>query len=301
MTRFVYDQFAKQYLQQLLSPLGEVETSRDVASEVRQMDVVFIPKTSNQTVVRSLGWLGEMAATPAIFEPFRNPVTADEIRSCLSKLFNFQAELNRVAAASQNQQAKREGKRTDTPRCHLWILTPTASDNLLAQFGATLKGKDGVHHLVEGLQSTIVVIHQLPRTPETLWLRLLGRGTVQKQAIAEFNALPKETPFKDSILEVLSNLFSILQARQDLDSQDRELVMELSPLYLERIQTATEQGIERGIERVAIRLLNRRLGSLSPELDRRVRSLPVDRLEDLTEALLDFESEADLIEWLDRL
>ena len=38
MTRFIHDQFAKQYLTELLSPLGTVETSKDISSEVRQVD-----------------------------------------------------------------------------------------------------------------------------------------------------------------------------------------------------------------------------------------------------------------------
>lgn len=32
-----------QYLAELLTPLGHVETSRDVVSEVRQIDVWFVP------------------------------------------------------------------------------------------------------------------------------------------------------------------------------------------------------------------------------------------------------------------
>jgi len=80
--------------------------------------------------------------------------------------------------------------------------------------------------------------------------------------------------------------------------------MELSTLYLERIQDATAQGIEQGIEREAVslvmRLLNRRLGSIAPEMEAQIRALSVDRLEDLGEALLDFQSEADLIDWLER-
>jgi len=38
MTRFPHDQFAKDYLDQLLSPIGKVETSRDIAGEVREVD-----------------------------------------------------------------------------------------------------------------------------------------------------------------------------------------------------------------------------------------------------------------------
>jgi hypothetical protein len=43
MTRFPFDQFAKDYLTELLSPLGEVETSQDVPAEVRQIDLRFTP------------------------------------------------------------------------------------------------------------------------------------------------------------------------------------------------------------------------------------------------------------------
>lgn len=44
MTVFPYDQFAKDYLKELLSPLGEVETSRNIAGEVREIDVWFAPR-----------------------------------------------------------------------------------------------------------------------------------------------------------------------------------------------------------------------------------------------------------------
>lgn len=43
MTRTPYDQFAKQFLRDLLSSFGEAEISREVASEVYQVDVYFAP------------------------------------------------------------------------------------------------------------------------------------------------------------------------------------------------------------------------------------------------------------------
>lgn len=45
MTKFPHDQFAKQYLEELLTPLGKVETSRDVPGEVRQIDDVWFAPT----------------------------------------------------------------------------------------------------------------------------------------------------------------------------------------------------------------------------------------------------------------
>ncbi|MDM9583045.1 hypothetical protein [Nostoc sp. GT001] len=43
MARQPHDQFAKQYLEELLSPSGKVEVSRNVTDEVRQVDILFSP------------------------------------------------------------------------------------------------------------------------------------------------------------------------------------------------------------------------------------------------------------------
>lgn len=57
MTRQAHDQLAKQYLAKLLTPLGQVETSLDVSSEVRQVDIWFVPTSSPYTEVKNLGLL----------------------------------------------------------------------------------------------------------------------------------------------------------------------------------------------------------------------------------------------------
>ncbi len=134
----------------------------------------------------------------------------------------------------------------------LWILSPTVSDTILAGFGAILNLENwvsGVYFMPPSLKAAIIAIHQLPRTPETLWLRILGKGNVQKQAIAELRELPSDNVFRLNALELLYNLRTILEARQDIDREDRELIMELSPLYLQRIEDATQEGIQQGTQR----------------------------------------------------
>jgi hypothetical protein len=72
------------------------------------------------------------------------------------------------------------------------------------------------------------------------------------------------------------------------------------------ITTGERIGYERGIEEgrqegerlVILKLLKRRLGELSPETTQRIQSLSVNQLENLSEALLDFSSMADLFNWL---
>lgn len=54
---------------------------------------------------------------------------------------------------------------------------------------------------------------------------------------------------------------------------------------------------EEGMELV-LRQLRRRLGSLAPELEQRVRALTVEQVESLAEPLLDFAGPVDLEKWL---
>jgi hypothetical protein len=41
MTRFIHDQFAKDYLEELLKPYGKVEAQKPVSAEVRYIDIFF--------------------------------------------------------------------------------------------------------------------------------------------------------------------------------------------------------------------------------------------------------------------
>jgi hypothetical protein len=85
MTKFPHDQFAKNLLESLLAPSGQVTTALTIDSEVREIDVYFVP-TNEPSRISALGLLARCAAQPAVFEPFRNPVSTAEIRSCMSKL-----------------------------------------------------------------------------------------------------------------------------------------------------------------------------------------------------------------------
>ncbi len=83
-----------------------------------------------------------------------------------------------------------------------------------------------------------------------------------------------------------------------IESEDRDLIMRLSPLYLEKIQAAERVGGQREAQTLILRLLNKRMGVLSPELQLQVKALSLARLEELCEALLDFVNLTDLETWL---
>jgi hypothetical protein len=274
MTRFPYDTFAKDYFKELLSPLGSVETSKDVTGEIRKIDIYFVPNAYSQIHKEILGLLGRFTETKALIEPFRNPPTKSEVRSCSTKLFDTCSRF------------EREAKRNDTsvdedslPR--LWILAPTASKDFLKGFRSELDEPtwgSGIYFFGESWRGAIVVIHQLPVTSETLWLRLLGKGRVQQQAIEEVQALDINNPLRSKAIDLLANLKTTLELNKGLDVEDRELIMQLSPIYEQRLAEATQQGVQQGVqqgiqqgernERRAIieNLLRVRFGSEEPQL-----------------------------------
>jgi predicted transposase YdaD len=94
------------------------------------------------------------------------------------------------------------------------------------------------------------------------------------------------------------------------EAVEREFWQELQVFEEERkvtyVTNAERFGIEKGVIQGAVqearslilRLLSRRVGVLSSEVRSQVESLPLEKLESLGEALLDFSSAADLDEWL---
>ncbi|MBD2500696.1 DUF4351 domain-containing protein [Anabaena azotica FACHB-119] len=59
-----------------------------------------------------------------------------------------------------------------------------------------------------------------------------------------------------------------------------------------------ERGIVEGKQALILKLLKRRLGELSPEIEQHIQSLSLNQLEALGEALLDFATMTDLSDWL---
>jgi predicted transposase YdaD len=76
--------------------------------------------------------------------------------------------------------------------------------------------------------------------------------------------------------------------------------MRESVIYQEILQEGREEGRQSEL-RLVMRQLTGRLGSVSRELQSQIQELSFAQLEDLGEALLDFTTEADLVNGLNRL
>jgi Domain of unknown function (DUF4351) len=295
MTRTHHDLFAKQHLEALLETVGQVTSSRKIVSETHEVDILFVPHEQVQENLISLGVLGQIATHICLIEPFRNSVQLDDVEDCIGKLIAFTQECRR--------QAKREKqvlKRAEYPQ--LWILSPTVSNRVIEHFVAVQKPTWPLgFYFSQSFRTALVAIHQLPINEATLWLRLMGRDGVQRRAIAELLALPSEHPMKRRTMEHLAVLQISLNVGQNLTTDERALAMNLTPVYEKWRQETLDEGLQEGLQRersLILRLLTRRVGGLPPDIRSQVESLPLEQLEALGEALLDFSQPSDLVDWL---
>ena len=126
-----------------------------------------------------------------------------------------------------------------------------------------------------------------------------------RQVAAQIGRLESEQQRQE--LSTYTQIFAGLKFKQPLIRQIfREGMMRESVIYQEILQEGVQKGLEQGLEQgrqveasaLTLRLLSRRLGGVDPALAMRIRGLSVEQLEALAEALLDFDTVADLERWL---
>jgi Domain of unknown function (DUF4351) len=295
MTRTKHDQFAKELLSGLLETVGIPRTEVKVTSEIRGIDLLFVPLSEKAAERKKLGLLGRIAATACLIEPNRNPPAHPEIRNCQMRLFIQHGE--HLREAKRNKQKLREADYE-----MLWVVGPTISKAILADFKADSSedwGK-GVYFLGVGEHTALVAVHQLKTTRDTLWLRILGRGKIQKKAIDEVLALPKDDPLRNLALELITSWQIRTEKQADLSPEDQEIIMNVSSAYAEwKQQTLLEgelrgrelgqhEGELRGQRGILLKQMTRKFGSLSAQVVSQVQAIDsTEKLEQLAEALID--------------
>ena len=266
MTKNRHDQFAKQYLKGMLSPFSQaIEISFELPpGEPQQVDVWFIPQSRQP--IDLLGQLGKMAIAPSLIEVFRNPISTEDLFACIEKLCRVRAEWKR--------RSKRDNQKIN-PQDHpqLWLIVPTASEKTLDGCNAIAKKNwpKGFYFLGDTLR--IGFVHQLPVTPETLLLRLLGRGEVQRKAIEELLELPQQ-PLTDFIREKITKLRLMLKSQPNLTTNDQETLLNIDALYedwrnqtiQEGIAVGRQEGRQEGDRTTLESMLEARFGSIDRKL-----------------------------------
>jgi len=233
MNQQPHDQYAKKYLSNLLDEVAEIQLGYEVLAEARRVDVYTEPKASaREEFYQALGVLGRMTRQPCLLEPFSDSPSREDVRQCLGKLFSTQHNLQ------LRQTGRKQPPLSEAELPTLWILAPTASADLTNGFGGHWKDDwcEGIHFLPPHFKTAIVAIHQLPKTPETAWLRALGRGNLQQRTFRElldWQELPLGDP-REILLRRVAPLFkeyTLLLQSSASSPEEQELIMNVLATY----------------------------------------------------------------------
>ena len=163
------------------------------------------------------------------------------------------------------------------------------SDRLLQDFKADPNPElgDGFYDMGKGLQTTIVRLNELPNVPETLWLRLLAKGRVQEDAIEELLLLPESDPKRRMALGLLVSWRINIELADQVDVEERQILMALSQTYLEWEKQTKREGLEQGKRSAIGSLLRFRFGGIDTALEGVVPRLMALSSDDYTRFILE--------------
>lgn len=253
MPREKYDQFAKELLKTVLEPLGTATSGVEIPGEPLDVDVTFEASSDLMDSEReAYGLPGRLIAPVALFEPYRRALE-------LEHLWNGTAKLSWSWLAARR---KAENGRDMTP-LPLWIITPSAPPELVADFGFSpahqvLKQElnpdwwerrtwpAGVYSLGRRNPLGLVVLNELPEVRETLTLRLMAKGRTLKRAITEVRSLKPNDPLRTPVLHLLTKWRIIDVKAPEIEPEEREVVMYAQLTYQQWCEIQKAEGRNEG-------------------------------------------------------
>ncbi|MDZ8069307.1 MAG: Rpn family recombination-promoting nuclease/putative transposase [Nostoc sp. DedQUE08] len=136
-----------------------------------------------------------------------------------------------------------------------------------------------------------------------LWVALMVLTTInEEQAPEQARYLLTRTrqevssPTSRAIIEMITTI--MVYKFEQLSRREVESMLGITLKETRVYREIKEEGREEATVNLVMRLLKKRFGELTPEMRSAITGLPLPVLEDLSEALLDFTSVADLQSWL---
>ncbi|MHC5827215.1 MAG: DUF4351 domain-containing protein, partial [Nostoc sp.] len=137
--------------------------------------------------------------------------------------------------------------------------------------------------------------------PALLPLATLARtNSLQRllEQVATAVDMIEETDERQNISACVQVLAGLRFDKNVIKQLFREEIMQESVIYQDILQKGEQRGLQKGEVAVILRLLKLRFGAIEPEIEQQIRKLSIAQLEELTEALLGFNSQSDLVNYL---
>ena len=205
-----------EYLKEITQGNNRVMISPEVIGEAELVDILFEP--NSQKSRKSLGLLGEYLSVPCIIEILRWAPDVWQLRDCLRHWLTWKSEANKgIMSANETSVSNSKTRSDDSDKIDktLLIIVPSIASQHLQGFAAHRDMNiSGIYHFAPAFCTTIVVTSELPQNISTLWLRLLGRGPIQRAAIMELNALDNNHPHYTVVRQQLREWYQLLSNSQ---------------------------------------------------------------------------------------
>jgi hypothetical protein len=298
------DQLGKNILHDLLGTFGVVEPGfgGDGDGEALSLWYTADPARFAAQAGETVGLLRSLAASPCLVELCSGAVDEAALHACAARRYRWHRVLE-----------QRSGRREPLPL--LWLISAERPEALIKSFGFALVADGAQKHYktaASGWRMRLAVIADLPRSRDTLLLRLLGPAPVRRQAARELVVLPHDAREAMIALPWLARLlFEVPAQPAELPAEEREFIMETREWFEHLQRQLREEGVAHGLSRgreegfargrlqALSRLLEKRLARPLVETERRTLAERIDRLGDdrVDEVLLAF-SPATLEAWL---
>jgi hypothetical protein len=282
------DQLFKALASACLGLVGEVAIDQVVHVPPQRIDVTFEPRkrTPALGVLDHLGALG-----PGMFEYFANPPSHAHATDCLRKRL--------VYAHARALQARRR-REAAPPQPRLWILSAGRPKAALRACKATPMNDWPTGFWQAGIDARMcfVLLHELPQQPDTLFLRLAGRGSTGQRALAELYRLPEDHALRARAwpVAVAHRAFIMQDLKRTGDMTSYEQALAVYRGYEQRIREAGAQaGALQEAQSTLIRLLTRRFGALPEDALARIHQADHATLERWVDQVLTAQSVAEVL------
>lgn len=218
----LHDLLCKHLLREALDPISTVELEKPVAPLDEQRIDVYCELRAElppPDALPHLGLVRRMAEVERRFliEPFSSTPSVDSVDDNLRKKFNLHHGLKKAAKGAALQKPV------------LWVLSPGRAEDVLHGYVGTPAADwpSGFYRCAPELTMWIVVLSELPKTAETLLLRLLGPTTMQLEALRELDSLQLSATQRQPWIDMLADVRYLLDEAQEPSPEEQTIMTEL--------------------------------------------------------------------------
>jgi Domain of unknown function (DUF4351) len=262
-----YKQFVRDLVGTVLTGAGvDVEMDVEVPHPTEVVTHVFGPRRRLPRLPPDDCMERIATMVPGMMECHGDVVRVDDIEASIDKRDRlYQQRLRR--ARGQN--------RPELP--HLWIMTLCRPRKVMREYEAEpMAGwPPGFWTLRREQRLYLVALPALPRTPETLTLRLIPSGATREQALREYAVLPPDSPRA----RALGPLIEAADRAAEPQKPAKGSALEQVHAMYERLERKViDRGRQEGEVELLLRLLARRFGTVPEAVTARVTRA---RIEDI--------------------